>query len=42
MNDFVGNTLQTTFYTCWYILLSSGTRPKTDAHIPIRGATMLL
>jgi len=27
MNDFVGNILQNTFYTCCYNLLS-GTRPK--------------
>jgi len=40
MNDFVGNILQTKFYTCRYIFLS-GTRPKRRC-TPICDAAMLL
>jgi len=39
MNDFVGNILQNTFYTCCYNLLS-GTRPKPRCTL-ICGAVML-
>jgi len=41
MDGFVGNILQNKFYAYCYILLS-GTRPKTNAHIPICGAALLL